>query len=93
MTLVKRWNAPTPKFWKKVQNIAIAVGAAAGVVLAAPITLPATVVTVAGYLVTAGTVAATLSQLTVVDNTDQEIITNKKKKDGKKSKSTEGSGS
>jgi ABC-type xylose transport system permease subunit len=88
----KRWNAPTPKFWKKVQNIAIAIGAAAGVVIAAPITLPTAVVTVAGYLVTAGTVAATLSQLTVVDSPDQEIVTNKKKKDGKKSKSTETSG-
>ena len=92
MSLVKRWNAPTPKFWKKVQKIAIAVGAAAGVIVAAPIALPASVVTVAGYLVTAGTVAATLSQLTVVDSPDQEIVTNKKKKDGKKSKSTEGSG-
>ena len=72
MSLVKRWNAPTPKFWKKVQNIAIAIGAAAGVVIAAPITLPAAVVTVAGYLVTAGTVAATLSQLTVEDNQDKK---------------------
>lgn len=71
--LKKRWNAKTPKFWKKVQKIAIAVGAAAGVVIAAPITLPATVITVAGYLVTAGTVAATLSQLTVVDSKEIEI--------------------
>jgi len=90
MSLVKRWNAPTPKFWKKVQNIAIAVGAAAGVIVAAPIALPASVVTVAGYLVTAGTVAATLSQLTVVDNQDEKTITNKKKKDGKESKNTSG---
>jgi ABC-type xylose transport system permease subunit len=77
MTLKKRWNAPTPKFWKKVQNIAIAVGAAAGVVIAAPITLPAAVVTVAGYLVTAGTVAATLSQLTVDDKKLEETETPK----------------
>jgi len=68
----KRWNGKTPKFWKKVQNVAIAVGAAAGVIIAAPIALPAAVVTVAGYLVTAGTVAATLSQLTVEDNKEIE---------------------
>jgi hypothetical protein len=67
MNLVQRFNAPTPKFWKKVQKIAIAVGAVAGVIVAAPITLPAAVVTVAGYAITAGTVAATLSQLTVED--------------------------
>ena len=67
MTLAQRFKAPTPKFWKKVQKLAIAVGAVAGVIVAAPITLPAAVVTVAGYAITAGTVAATLSQLTVED--------------------------
>lgn len=67
MTLKKRWNAKTPKFWKKVQQIAIAAGAVAGVIIAAPIALPAAVVTAATYVVTAGTVAATLSQLTVED--------------------------
>lgn len=67
MTIQHRWNAKTPKFWKKVQRIAIVAGATAGVLLAAPITLPAALITVAGYVVTAGTVAATLSQLTVED--------------------------
>lgn len=81
----KRWNAPTPKFWKRVQKVAIAVGAAAGVVIAAPIALPATVVTVAGYLVTAGTVAATLSQLTVEDYKDLEEVITKKQNNGKES--------
>jgi hypothetical protein len=68
MSIVKRWSAPTPKFWKRVQKIAITVGAVAGVIIAAPITLPAAVVTVATYAITAGTVAATLSQLTIEDN-------------------------
>ena len=73
MSLVKRWNAPTPKFWKKVQRIAIVAGAVAGVIIAAPVALPAALVTAAGYVVTAGTVAATLSQLTVdTPNTDQQ---------------------
>ena len=88
--LKKRWNAKTPKFWKNVQKVAIALGAAAGVVIAAPIALPATVVTVAGYLVTAGTVAATLSQLTVENYQDLETVNNKKKKNGKESKSPSG---
>lgn len=68
MSIKKRWSAKTPKFWKKVQKIAITVGAVAGVLIAAPITLPAAVVTVASYAITAGTVAATLSQLTVENN-------------------------
>jgi hypothetical protein len=71
MSLVQRFNAPTPKFWKKVQKIAIAVGAVAGVILTAPISLPATVVTAAGYVATAGTVAATISQLTIEDVKDR----------------------
>jgi len=68
MSMKERWSAPTPKFWKRVQKIAITVGAVAGVIIAAPITLPAAVVTVATYAITAGTVAATLSQLTIEDN-------------------------
>jgi hypothetical protein len=64
----ERWCAKTPKFWKRVQKIAITVGAVAGVIIAAPITLPAAVVTVATYAITAGTVAATLSQLTIESN-------------------------
>lgn len=68
MSLEQRWNAPTPKFWKRVQKVAITVGAIAGVIIAAPITLPAAVITVAGYVATAGTVAATLSQLTIENN-------------------------
>lgn len=65
--LRKRWNGETPKFWKRVQRIAIVAGTVAGVIITAPIALPAAVVTAAGYVVAAGTVAATLSQLTVKD--------------------------
>ena len=65
MSIAQRWNAPTPKFWKRVQKIAITLGAVAGVILTAPVSVPAAVITVAGYVATAGTVAATLSQLTI----------------------------
>ena len=73
--LKKRWNSKTPKFWKKVQQIAIAAGAVAGVIIAAPIALPAAVVTAATYVVTAGTVAATLAQLTVDDTEVKKVET------------------
>ena len=62
-----RWKAKTPKFWKRVQQIAIVAGTIAGVIIAAPVALPAAIITVAGYVATAGTVAATLAQLTVED--------------------------
>ena len=74
-----RWKAKTPNFWKKIQKVAIALGAAATIIVAAPIALPAAVVTVAGYVITAGTVAATLSQLTVENYKELNKVTNKTK--------------
>jgi lipopolysaccharide/colanic/teichoic acid biosynthesis glycosyltransferase len=74
MSIKQRWSAKTPKFWKKVQRIAITVGAIAGVIIAAPITLPVAVVTVASYAITVGTVAATLSQLTVETNDERKEL-------------------
>ena len=68
MSIKQRWCAKTPKFWRKVQKISIIIGAVAGVIISAPIALPAVVVTFSGYAITAGTVAATLSQLTIDDN-------------------------
>jgi hypothetical protein len=73
-TLRKRWNAETPTFWKKVQRVAIAAGAVAGIILTAPVSLPAVVVTVAGYVAVAGTVAMIVAVLLVM------LYTPKKKK-------------
>lgn len=65
MSIAQRWSAPTPNFWKRVQKIAITIGAVAGVLISAPVALPAALLTLSGYAITAGTVAATLSQLTI----------------------------
>jgi ABC-type protease/lipase transport system fused ATPase/permease subunit len=62
--LKNRWKAETPKFWKKVQKISIAAGVIGGAIIAAPVALPAALVSVGGYLVAVGSVGATLSQLT-----------------------------
>jgi ABC-type xylose transport system permease subunit len=71
-TLKHRWSAKTPTFWKKVQKVGLVAGAIGGVLIAAPIALPVTLVTLGGYLVTAGGVAAALSQLTVEDKKESE---------------------
>jgi hypothetical protein len=70
--IVKRWQATTPKFWKKVQRVAIIAGTVAGVILTAPVSLPAAVVTAAGYVATISATMATLSQLTVGDSKTEE---------------------
>lgn len=75
-SLKERWQSKTPKFWKRVQRWAIITGTVAGIILAAPVALPAAVITVAGYVATAGTVAATLSQLTVDDTKKSEDVDN-----------------
>lgn len=67
-TLKERWNAKTPKFWKKVQRIGLIAGALGAAIIAAPVALPAAIITGAGYLVAVGGVTATLSQLTVDDS-------------------------
>jgi hypothetical protein len=72
-TLIERWKAETPKFWKRVQRWAIITGAVAGIILAAPVTLPAAVITTATYLATVSATLATASQLTV-DDKQEEIV-------------------
>lgn len=66
--LKERWQAKTPKFWKKVQRIGIIAGALGAALVAVPVALPVAIITGAGYLIAAGTVTAALSQLTVEDN-------------------------
>ena len=66
-SVVKRWKSSTPKFWKKIQRAGVIVGGIGATILAAPIAVPAAVTSIAGYLVLAGSLTATLSQLTVED--------------------------
>ena len=64
MNLIKRAKAPTPKFFKVLRNIGLALAAVGGTILAAPIALPIVVTTVGGYLAVAGGVVSAVSQLT-----------------------------
>jgi uncharacterized membrane protein HdeD (DUF308 family) len=64
MELKERWLSKTPKFWKKVQRVGIIAGAVGAAIIAAPVALPATLITASGYLLAIGGVTATLSQLT-----------------------------
>jgi ABC-type xylose transport system permease subunit len=68
MKLIDRIFADTPKFFKRLRNIGIILGAAGGAIIAAPIALPAAIITAAGYLITAGAVAAAVSQTVYKDD-------------------------
>jgi uncharacterized membrane protein HdeD (DUF308 family) len=67
MNLIDRAQAPTPKFFRILRSIGLALLAISGTVMAAPIVLPVTVVTVAGYMAVAGGVISAVSQMTVND--------------------------
>ncbi len=68
MKLIDRYNKPTPTFFRKLRNIGIALAATGGAIIAAPIALPALVITIATYLTVVGTVATAVSQAVVSDD-------------------------
>jgi hypothetical protein len=72
MTLQERIKSPTPKFFKKIRNIGVALAAISGSILAAPAALPLVIVKVASYLAVAGTVAAAVSQTSATGRTNKD---------------------
>jgi hypothetical protein len=73
MTIIERAKAPTPKFFKVLRNIGLALAAAGGALLTAPISLPAGIVALGGYLTVGGTVLTAVSQVTVEDSAKADI--------------------
>lgn len=65
LNLIERVKAPTPKWFKIVRTIGITLTAVGGAILAAPVAIPATVVTVAGYLALGGTIATAVAQTAI----------------------------
>ena len=65
LSLVERLTAPTSKFFRIVRNVGLCLAAVGGAIIAAPIALPLTLVTVAGYLTVAGSVMTAVAQATV----------------------------
>jgi hypothetical protein len=65
--ILKRVNAPTPKFFKSLRNIGLILATITGTIAAAPVALPAVVIKIAGYLAVASGVASAVSQTAVED--------------------------
>jgi uncharacterized membrane protein HdeD (DUF308 family) len=68
MNIIKRAQAPTPKFFRVLRNIGLVLVAVSGSIIASPIALPIIVTSVAGYLAVAGGVISAVSQLTIEDD-------------------------
>ncbi len=56
---------PTPKFFRTLRKIGLGVVPIGGVLLAAPVGLPAAVIAAAGYLTVAGGVMTAVAQVAV----------------------------
>lgn len=67
LTIKERWKSPTPKFWKKVQKLGLALTAVGTFIATAPVSLPAVLVTAGSYAAFGGGLIAAMSQLTVED--------------------------
>ncbi|WP_269686388.1 hypothetical protein [Flavobacterium lacustre] len=82
MNIVQRIQAPTPKFFRVLRSIGLALLAISGSLIAAPVALPVAVVSVAGYAAVAGGVISAISQITVDDEANREqAIVNRMEKD------------
>ena len=72
MNLIERAKAPTPKFFRVLRSIGLALLAISGTIVAAPVALPTAIVSAAGYLVIAGGVLSAISQITVDEHASNE---------------------
>ena len=74
MNLVERVKAPTPKWFKIIRNVGIALATVGGVFLASPVILPVGLVSAAGYLVLGGSIISAVSQTGVKTEEEPEPI-------------------
>jgi hypothetical protein len=69
-----RAMAPTPPFFQFLKKAGLIIAAVGTAVLTAPGAVPAIFLTYAGHAVTAGTILATISQLTVDESRLEEKL-------------------
>ena len=74
MNLAERVLAPTPKWFKVLRTVGIALASVGGIIIASPVALPVGLVSAAGYLVLGGSIISEVSQTAV--KSEEEPITN-----------------
>ena len=67
LTIVDRVLATTPLFFRKVRRFGLILGLVGAALLAAPVGLPALVVTIGGYMALAGGIITSVAQTAVAD--------------------------
>lgn len=64
--IINRMSDKTPKFFRLLRTLGVALAAASGAILAAPVELPAVVNSLAAYVAVAGSVMGAVSQTAVL---------------------------
>lgn len=72
MSIYERATAETPPFFKKLRTIGIVVGVVGGALATAPVALPVAIVSLSGYLLTAGSILTAVSSITVDESEDKK---------------------
>lgn len=67
MNLLERYQKPTPRFFRLLRTVGISLASGGAALLAAPVVLPAMVLSLASYALVAGTVVTAVSQAVVAD--------------------------
>jgi hypothetical protein len=75
MNLAERVLAPTPKWFKILRTVGIALASVGGIIIASPVALPVGLVSAAGYLILGGSIISVVSQTGV--KTEEETEPNK----------------
>ena len=78
MSIIERVKEPTPKWFKVLRTVGIALASVGGAILASPVALPAGIVTAAGYLLLGGTVVTAVSQTGVKSEEEPKIAPEEK---------------
>ena len=65
INLAERVLAPTPKWFKVLRTVGIALASVGGIIIASPVALPVGLVSAAGYLVLGGSIISVVSQTAV----------------------------
>jgi uncharacterized membrane protein HdeD (DUF308 family) len=73
LNLVERTMAPTPKWFKILRTVGIALASVGGTILASSVVLPVGLVSVAGYLVLGGGIISAVSQTGVKTEEEPRI--------------------
>ena len=72
MNLAERVLAPTPKWFKILRTVGIALASVGGIIIASPVALPVGLVSAAGYLILGGSIISVVSQTGVKTEEEAE---------------------